>query len=49
MKRKRFSVEQVVAVLKPAKEQLRLRSSLPKRRKMVVLRRERVRPRAANG
>lgn len=29
-------------------EQLQLRSKLPKRRKMVVTRRERVRPRAAN-
>jgi len=29
-------------------EQLQLRSKLPKRRKMVVVRRERVRPRAAN-
>ena len=29
-------------------EQLQLRSKLPKRRKMVVARRERIRPRAAN-
>ena len=29
-------------------EQLQLRSKLPKRRKMVVMRRERIRPRAAN-